>query len=219
MPKLVPDGVACHFTRLPYTEISDRGISDMLAGLEAAARFLAGGANSVEADMLALAHATASSTKPGADREIIDRIRKVSGVPATTILTAVVEALKHLNVKKVSAVLPYTKAERSLQLKTFLEANNIQVVNMNGGPYVAGHEVSSQLPSSAYRLLKEADAPNAEALVMTIPNFRTAEILDRLEADIGKPVVTGNQALAWTCLRTLGIREPMEGLGRLMRSG
>ncbi len=217
--RMVPEGVSCHFTRLPYTEISERGISDMLSDLERSVRLLAGGPNSVGADMVVFANATASSTRPGVDGEIIRKMESAGGVPATTTLTAVVAALNHLGVRRVSAALPYDKPERNLQLKTFLEANGFQVERVKSGPYIAGHEVSSQPPSSAYKLLREADTPSSEAVVMTIPNFRTVEIIEKLETDIGKPIVTGNQASAWTCLRRLVINDVVKGFGRLLHTG
>ena len=218
LPRLVPKGVSCHFSRLSYPEISEQGIASMLAGLEDSARLLAGGPNSLEAEVIALAHATASSSRPGADTELIGRIRKTCGVPATTTLTAVTEGLRHLGVHRVSAALPYDKPERSAQLKSFLEGNGFRVEKMKNGPYVAGHEVSSQPPSNAYRLLRDADAPASEAIVMTIPNFRTIEVIQDLEDDLGKPVVTGNQATAWACLGILGIKETIGGFGRLLRA-
>lgn len=218
LPELLTQGVACHFTRLPYTEISMKGVEEMLRALESSAELLAGPGNSAGVDAIGFAHATASSTAPGADQEIARRITRVGNVPATTILTAVVDALRHLRVERVAVALPYTREERNAQLRSFLEGNGIRVERVLGGPYIAGHEVSSQPPSSAYRLLRQADSPDSDAVVMTIPNFRTVEVLETLEKDLGKPVVTGNQALAWRLTRLLGINDTIRGFGKLMAS-
>jgi maleate isomerase len=45
-------------------------------------------------------------------------------------------------------------------------------------------------------------------------NYRTFEVIERLEADLGKPVVTSNQATLWDALRTLGVDDDLP-LGRL----
>jgi len=37
-----------------------------------------------------------------------------------------------------------------------------------------------------------------------------------LERELGKPVVTGNQASIWVALRT--IKEPVEGYGKLLKT-
>jgi maleate isomerase len=42
-------------------------------------------------------------------------------------------------------------------------------------------------------------------------------ILDALEQDLGRPVVSANQASLWHCLRAAGVRTAVEGYGSLMR--
>ena len=220
LPQLAPDGVACHFTRLPYTEISPKGISDMLNALETTTLLLAGASYSVGVHAVGLVHATASSMTPTAANEIVERIGQAGKVPATTTLTAIVEALRHLKVKTVSAALPYNKPERNLQLKSFLEGNGFIVDKIFGGPYNVAKdadEVSGQPPSSAYRLIKQADTPSSEAIIMTIPNFRSIEVIDELESDLGKIVITGNQALMWHSLRLVGINDARSGFGKLLQ--
>ena len=48
--------------------------------------------------------------------------------------------------------------------------------------------------------------------------FRCVGIIETLERDLGKPVITANQASLWHCLRMTGIRTPVEGYGALLRS-
>jgi maleate isomerase len=42
--------------------------------------------------------------------------------------------------------------------------------------------------------------------------------VDRLEATLGKPVVTTNQVTLWGALRTIGWAVPVPGWGRLLRT-
>jgi len=53
---------------------------------------------------------------------------------------------------------------------------------------------------------------------MAVPNIRTIEITEKLERETGKPVVTGTIATIWNCLRELGIKDCIEGYGRLLES-
>ncbi|MEM2552944.1 MAG: hypothetical protein QXE02_05435, partial [Sulfolobales archaeon] len=57
----------------------------------------------------------------------------------------------------------------------------------------------------------------AEGLFISCTNLRTFEVIEPLEKDLGIPVVTSNQASLWASLRGLGIRERIDGLGRLLR--
>jgi maleate isomerase len=43
-------------------------------------------------------------------------------------------------------------------------------------------------------------------------------VLDPLEQDLGKPVVSSVQASLWRALRLAGVRQPIDGFGRLLRA-
>jgi len=40
-------------------------------------------------------------------------------------------------------------------------------------------------------------------------------MIDTLERDLGKPVITSNQSMMWHALRAGGIRERVPGFGKL----
>jgi maleate cis-trans isomerase len=71
-------------------------------------------------------------------------------------------------------------------------------------------------PSSAYISAKEVDVPEAEAIFISCTAWRTIEIIELLEKDLGKPVITSNQATMWAILKKMGIRG-VEGYGKLLR--
>jgi maleate cis-trans isomerase len=45
----------------------------------------------------------------------------------------------------------------------------------------------------------------------------TVGMLERLERELGKPVISSNQACLWRALRLAGVGEPVTGFGRLLR--
>jgi maleate cis-trans isomerase len=47
--------------------------------------------------------------------------------------------------------------------------------------------------------------------------FAAIPIIEQLEADLGKPVVTSNQATFWAALRRAGLNDRVGGLGRLLK--
>lgn len=59
------------------------------------------------------------------------------------------------------------------------------------------------------------DDPESEALFISCTNLHTIEIIEKLENDLHKPVITSNQATTWNILRLAGIDDKIQGYGQL----
>ena len=70
---------------------------------------------------------------------------------------------------------------------------------------------------TAYDMGIAVNQANAQAVVLACGNWSTLGIVDRLEASIGKPVLTTNQVSLWAVLRLAGYHAPVFGWGRLLR--
>jgi arylmalonate decarboxylase len=66
-------------------------------------------------------------------------------------------------------------------------------------------------------LVRAVNTPDAEGVFISCTNFATLPKIDALEKEIGKPVVTANQATFWAALRKMGLKDRMSGSGRLFR--
>ncbi|MDA1326445.1 MAG: decarboxylase, partial [Proteobacteria bacterium] len=62
---------------------------------------------------------------------------------------------------------------------------------------------------------KSADRADAKALLICCTDFGTADVVQTLEDELGKPVITSNTATFWAALRGAGIERPIKGYGRL----
>jgi maleate cis-trans isomerase len=65
-----------------------------------------------------------------------------------------------------------------------------------------------------YQGLNPKDAP--DAIMLACGNWSTFDIVDRLEGDLGKPVLTTNLVSLWHALKMMGAR-PLDGPGVLLR--
>jgi maleate cis-trans isomerase len=66
-----------------------------------------------------------------------------------------------------------------------------------------------------YKLSRKANTDDADAMFISCTGLHVMGIIEILERDLGKPVVTSNQATLWAALKKLGIHERIEGLGKL----
>ena len=56
-----------------------------------------------------------------------------------------------------------------------------------------------------------------DAVFLSCTNLRTLDVIDEIEAELGLPVVSSNQALAWHMAQLTQI-SPDHAFGRLMRA-
>ena len=139
-------------------------------------------------------HGSASSDpRPGFDQTLNERMFKATGVPSITQSTAVVQALRKLSVKRVSIGIPLGQTSTLARIKAFLEVNGFEVENQGTLGLKDHHLVCSQPPEASYRFIKSLDRNDVDAVVMNNANLRTLEVIEPLERDLGKPVITGNQ--------------------------
>jgi len=211
--RALPAHVTLHAARLYLTQIATDSIENVVGDIEAQARNLA----SADVDVLVLGATAPSFLKGlGYDKEVTRRIEQASGKPATTTSTALVNALQALGIARVALGAAYDDQVNSIA-KGFLEANGFEVVRAKGLGLVDNLVVGRLDGSSARELAREIDSPQAQAIVLACTNWRTMDVLEQLEQELGKPVLSTTQVSIWAALRMIGETGPIEGYGQLLR--
>ena len=188
-------GVSFHSARLTTTERTRMPEQ----GMELAPLF-------VEMGVDAVVYACAETSFLGgvdANTVIIDRISSSTGLPAVTATWAMVLALRGLSAARIALATPYT-AERGKVMEEFLRRSGVEVVASQHRDFHAGsddprewYETNTQPASTAYRMVRELAPTNVDAVLISATNFRTFEIVEPLEKDLGIPVISCNQAILW----------------------
>jgi maleate cis-trans isomerase len=210
---MMPPGVAALVTRLELRGSSERELLNMLGNLEVASRLLADAKPALVAF-----HCTAVSTfAPDLAQDIPRRIAAATGLPATATADGILAAFAALGARRVLLVTPYI-AEVHAREVAFLAAHGIDVaggsllgLNTNAEMAVLSPErIRDQVRAAA------AASPGAEACFISCTAIRSAPLIASLEAELGMPVVTSNQVMAWHALRRCAITDAVAGFGRLM---
>jgi arylmalonate decarboxylase len=71
-------------------------------------------------------------------------------------------------------------------------------------------------PEAVYRMARSVDRPEADAIFISCTSLATLRLIPAIEAELGKPVVTSNQATFWNVLRVLNLRGAIPNAGRLL---
>jgi maleate isomerase len=143
----------------------------------------------------------------------VEQIRKATGVPAVATAPAVVEALRSKGLRKLAVATPYIDELNEKEV-VYLNDYGFEVEIIRGLSIVKNTEIGACQPSVAYRLGREllAEKANVDGLFISCTNFRTVEILEPLSHDVGKPVISSNQASLWMAFKAVGVHGRCWGL-------
>jgi maleate isomerase len=218
--RMAPPGVTIHFARFdPGPDLGEPGGADgmeertraLLAGLPGPAQALA----AVKPTVVVLAHTGVSYVNGFANEgALVDRLVSLTGTTGVTAAHAIASALRHLDVKRLALGTPYPEAMSALG-RSYWEAAGFAIAGYRRLEGVTNIYAESE--QRAYRLARDADAPDAEAVLLSGTGLPTVGILDLLERDLGKPAISSIQACLWHALRAAGVRESVAGFGRLLR--
>ncbi len=156
---------------------------------------------------------------PGFDCRFGAEIEAKAGTPAVTAAGALVGALRDLGIRRFGFSSPYVEA-LNREAVGFLELSGFTCVHQAFVGSDLGNSGQGALtPREVYDLGRRADHSDAEAVVLSCTDMRAVEVIERLERDLGKPVVTSNQALMYAAVGKLGLRDHgVTGAGRLFES-
>jgi maleate isomerase len=207
MMMLAPNGISLHFARAGGYDIdqipdekqmqqySDTPASDVIDSLR-----------DCRSDIILYGCTSATLAQgPEFDRKFRGQIETIAGVPAVTAASALVEVLNALEVRRFAFSSPYVKTLNSLAID-FIESFGMHCVKRADVPVPMSNEaIGSATPEEITTLAERADCETAEAMVISCTDYRATEAIPAIEARLGKPVVTSNQAMMLMALKRLGI--------------
>lgn len=219
--ELVPAGTTVHFTRMIVRAAGgvpgahggqEERNREQIEHMDECAALLA----MVKPAVIVLAH-TATSYTLGREAEaaMAERIAKATAIPFITAFGSVLEALAALKVKRVALATPYAR-EWTLRGKAHLEAHGIEVAAWGHLDDVSN--IYDETPERAYELARRVDAKEAEALFVSGVGMPTISVVERLERDLGKPVISSTTAMVWNALRVAGVEAEIKGYGKLFEA-
>jgi len=210
--RYAPPGTGIYITRLRMTGQWRKPLSELKKSLTEAAEAL----SDTKPDLIVF-HCTANSMEDGLAHEaaLVETIQSASGCPTITTAQAIRQAFTHFGIKKLVLISPYVK-----------QTNEHEVQYLSEAGFTVLHELGLGLPSDGYsevtpeqwmQVVKENTRPDADGYFLSCTNTRMIEAIVGLERDLGKPVVSSNQATLWACLKKLGVSHASEELGRLFQ--
>ncbi len=209
------EGVDIYHSRIPNAmEVTPETLTAMAERLPAAAALLP-----AQFAFDAIAYGCTSASTLIGDEGVENAIHSAHpGVACTNPIAAAIAAFRALDVQRVAVVTPYTEdvtapvaakfADAGMTvtaLGSFLESNDFTVARISPESVAAG-------------VRTVAGSAHCDAVFVSCTSVRMMADAQRLEDEIGVPVISSTVALLWHLLRLAGVRDELEGFGSLYRS-
>lgn len=217
LPRHLPPGIVTIHNRLsrPGTGMSKAQLVGMMESLERAAKDIA-----QSYPEIILYGCTSGSFLLGVGHEgdAGEKIKEYTGIPGITTSVAVDKALKAINARRVFMLTPYPDDINEAEV-AFLHHRGVEVVSYDSFrcPTVeALQKISSE--QVAELVLKNRELiKRCDAVFISCTGLLTMDKIEYLEAQLGMPVVSSNQATLWAGLVHMKVNTSGLGGGRLFK--
>lgn len=212
--RLAPEGIAIHVARAFQDGPQEPALYKQIAeNVELASRDL----GSARVDVIAFGCTSCTYFVPA--EEIRETMTRMSGAPAVLTADAVVEALKAVGARRIALATPRTDFVNRREIE-WLGEQDFDVVSVQGlqlgETALERANIGRVPPEVAFRLGISVDRPEADAVFISCTNLPSLAIIENLERELGKPVITSNQATFWRAMRLIGSTAQLTGYGRLL---
>lgn len=158
-------------------------------------------------------YACTSGTSVIGQSEVATRINQACNTKyVTDPMSALIAACSDNGAKRLAILSPYVE-EVSNALRNVLVKNEIQTPVF--GSFNEADEASvvriddKSIFNAAISLARSSDI---DALFISCTNLRTLSVIEKIKHEIGKPVLTSNQVLAWHMAKLAGIESEIKQL-------
>jgi maleate isomerase len=194
--------VSLYLTRMPYVPLA--ATVEMAIHISEPALVARGAIDVLAVSPLVTAYACTSGSFIGGlvgEAALVAAMEDAGAPAAVTTSGALLIALRQLRITRIAAVTPYTE-DLNEGLDGYLAEAGVEVVAS------AGLGLSSEIWTVPYEttsdLVRDTDTPDAQAVFVSCTNLPTYDVIAKLEADLGKPVLTANQVTMWAALTIAG---------------
>lgn len=203
--RLLPPGCQLHVTRIAFDNpTTPENLRKTGPRLRAAADLLVPG---VELKGIGFGCTSASAV-------LGDEVQAAIGgrAPVATPAASAIRGFRALGVQRVALMTPYLPQTSDL-VGDYLQAGGLEVVSRRSMGYADDRDMALLDDAALMEFAEKSDHPQAQALFLSCTALPAVRMIERLEARLGKPVISANLALFWAMLDEARI--PAQGPGRL----
>ena len=212
--RIVPDGVGLIAVACMVGGWKEEAYKEALSRVEACAKEL--GRRSCDFIIHGGAPLVLSQGK-GFEAKLLETLQKITAVPCTTSIVAAMDAFRDLSASRLAVVDPYP-ADLNEKMVQYLRDWGFEAASVVSlGTTFTESSIASV--ADIYRAAKKAvkEAKNATAIFIPCANFPVVDVIEDIEIDLGLPVISNITSQLYVAFKAIGMREKINGYGKLLR--
>lgn len=181
-----PGLATAHFARFRVTEIAlDQAALGQFDAVPilGAASLLA----DAKVDVIAWNGTSASWLGLSRDRDLVDRIERATGIPATTCILGLFDMLRRRGVRSLGLVTPYTEDVQARIIERY-RGEGVAVTAERHVSLRDNFSFAEVADDEVERMVREVAVVEPDAIAIVCTNMCGARLVPRLEAELGIPI-------------------------------
>ncbi len=150
-----------------------------------------------------------------ADRELCALISERTGTPSSTSTLAQLDVIECAGLRRCGLAVPYTDDVTARIIEVY-EREGLQIVASANCGVSGNREMALVSEADIRTLLRQADTPEAECLMLICTGVAGAQLVEEMETELGKPIFDSVAVGLWKGLALTGIEPRIEGWGSLL---
>ena len=165
-----------------------------------------------------VAYGCTSGTIAAGYKSIFEKVNSVKpNTKVTTPITSAINAMKSLNIKKLSIFTPYTN-EINQSVINYFEKENIEIDELSYFDIASDLDIGKVDPQYLFDALSKINISKSDALFISCTALPVLSLIAELEKKINKVVLSSNQTLIWDTLKEINYNNKVEGFGELFNN-
>ena len=165
-----------------------------------------------------VAYGCTSGTIAAGYSSIFEKVNSVKpNTKVTTPITSTINALKALNINKLSIFTPYTD-QINQSVISYFKKENIEISELSYFDIASDLDIGKIDENYLFDVLAKLDLSYSDALFVSCTALPVLSIIKNLEKKIGKLVLSSNQTLIWDTLKQVNFESEIEGYGELFNN-
>ena len=165
-----------------------------------------------------VAYGCTSGTIAAGYQSIFDKVNSVKpNTKVTTPITAAINAMKSLNIKKISIFTPYTN-EINQSVIDYFKKEKIEISELSYFDIASDLDIGKVDSQYLFDALSKIDISKSDALFVSCTALPVLSVIAELEKKINKVVLSSNQTLIWDTFKEINYNNKVEGFGELFNN-